>query len=112
MYSGSLQSRIAEKNLKENNHTKIEQNQKAKNNNKTKPVGLVQKFFVFCFTMCFLLVLGPIPIFSMEKDGFSTKNPKIEKDGFSIKNQKTHGKSWFFNQKPKTWKKLVWDKTL
>ena len=37
------------------------------------------------------------------KDGFSTRNQKkhMEQDAFPTKNQtKTHGKIWFFNQKP------------
>ena len=86
MSSGSLQNRIAEKNLKENIHTKIEQNKKN--------YGAGSKVFGF-------LVVRRVFVFTnfvhRKKDGFSTKNPK------------THGKRWFFNQKPKTntWKKMV-----
>ena len=65
MYSGSLQSRIAEKNLKENFHTKIEQNQKTKNNQQNQNYGAGSKVFGFLvgFTMCFLGFFVPYQFF-------------------------------------------------
>ena len=53
MDSGSLQSRIAEKNLKENIHTKIEQNQKNKKTNKPKLWEWLKSFWLFGFTTFF-----------------------------------------------------------
>ena len=83
MYAGSLQNRIAEKNLKENIHTKIEQNQKQKKQ-KSQNYGAGSKVFVFWFYSVFFLVFWSHTNFFHGKDGFSTKNQKhMDKDGLT-----------------------------
>ena len=107
MYSGSLQSRIAEKNLKENIHTKIEQNQKNKKPTKPKLWGWLKSFWFFGFTVCLFGFLVPYHFFPWKKMVFQPKTKKhLEKDCFSNQKPKK-GKRWFFNRKPKKWTKMV-----
>ena len=102
MYSGSLQSRIAE-NVKENFHTKIEQNQKTKKT-PTKP-----KLWGWLKSFCFLVLqcvfgFGPIPI---QKMVFQPKTKKTWKK--MVFQPKTNNNTWkkIVFQPKKTWKEMV-----
>ena len=106
MYSGSLQSRIAEKNLKENIPTKIEQNQQNKKKQQNQNYGAGSKVFWFLGFYNVFLVFWSHTNFLHGKNGSSTKTQKKLKSWFfQPKTKKKHGKSWFFNQKNK--KKLI-----
>ena len=86
MYSESLQSRIAEKNLEENIRTNMEQNQKTKKTNKTKTMGLAQ---TFCFLVLQRVLFGFFWSHTNFFHGKMVFQPKTK-----------NGKRWFFNPKP------------
>ena len=100
-----LQSRMAERNLKNNILTPKLQKQNIQN---AKIWGWLEGLwcFVFCFTMCCFGLSVPYQLFPQGKDGFSTKchfrmeengfQPQtMEKQGFQPKPIFFHGKRWY-----------------